>query len=296
MKILVAAIHYPVASGRYISRALKRMGHDVKTVGPEIGRRVWGIDVDERHVWTPDYTGEPMTNGYPDWTIWNPELIVTADSAYTLEYVPGFVKPPHILYGVDNHVRDYDLDKDWDHEFLAHSFGYRTGEDNSTWLPCAYDPEFFTPGPPLAERPVDVAMIGVLYPGRVMTIQAMQAAGLTAIAGTGALYEDYAKAYHRSKISVCVSACGDVAQRIYETAAMGNLVLSDPCHDFDKLGFVDGVHYLEYGTVSEAVEKAKWALDRPEEAQVIADAGQAWALPHTWDARCETILQEVFNG
>ena len=31
MNILITCIHYPIASGRYMARAFRRLGHDVRT-------------------------------------------------------------------------------------------------------------------------------------------------------------------------------------------------------------------------------------------------------------------------
>jgi len=43
MRVLVVCIHYPVASGRYMVDALKRMGHDVRSIGPSTGAQIWGM-------------------------------------------------------------------------------------------------------------------------------------------------------------------------------------------------------------------------------------------------------------
>src|SRR5688572_6760103 len=168
MRILVACIHYPVASGRYIARAFKRLGHDVRTVGPATGNQIWGMTVDERHVWTPDVTKETVfdgVGGYLDYWVWDrlgdwkPDLVITADSAFSIRSTTllGELPMPHVIWGVDNHVRDYDFGLvHFDHYFLAHHDGPALPVDDSradmTWLPCAYDPEYFTPSPiPMAE-------------------------------------------------------------------------------------------------------------------------------------------------
>ena len=55
MNILIVCIHYPVASGRYLLEAFKRLGHDARSVGPMTGTAIWGMEIDERYVWHPDY-------------------------------------------------------------------------------------------------------------------------------------------------------------------------------------------------------------------------------------------------
>jgi len=118
--VLIACLHYPVASGRYLARAFRRLGHEVKTVGPAMGRQVWGMEVDARHVWEPDALN-PLAD------TWEPDLVLTSDSAYTTSFYDSPPTIPHVLYGVDNHVRDYrELPtetghhrSDWDYKFLA---------------------------------------------------------------------------------------------------------------------------------------------------------------------------------
>lgn len=294
MRILVAAIHYPVASGRYIARALARMGHDVKTIGPCTGNDIWGMTVDPKHIWQPTWTDMAAvpTNE------WKPDLVITADSAFTIALGGLWADVPHVLFGVDNHVRDYRIDSvtDWDIKFLAHSWGARMEDTNTHWLPCAYDPVYFTPSRiPMAEREYDVCMIGVGYPRRVEIIQAMQAAGLKVFAATGLLYEEYAAAYHNSRISLCVSAAGDVAQRVFETAAMGCVLLTDDCPDLNRLDFWAGAHGVIYESAADAVHLAQSALGSTFVLEKYGRRAIEWSAGHTWDARAQTILDKVFS-
>jgi hypothetical protein len=306
-RILIAAIHYPVASGRYIARAFKRLGHDVRTVGPATGNQIWGMTVDERHAWTPDaripvvLEGDAVIGLYLDTLFegWLPDLIVTADSGLNIAEVHSYRPIPHIVWGVDNHVRDYSMRK-FDHYFLAHHDGPALPVDDSradmTWLPCAYDPEYFTPSPiPMAEREYDVACIGVLYDRRVEILNAMHDAGLKVLAGAGLLYEDYRDVYHNARISLCVSAAGDVAQRVFETAAMGCLVLSDICSDYERLCFGKFEHYVPFASTKGAVAQAMTSVAEISLANEIRENSLAWATPHTWDARAQVVLDTMFG-
>ena len=292
--VLIAAIHYPICSARYIARALRRMGHDVKTVGPYTGRDVWGLHLPEGNEWKPDYELPTQPYGgmsYPFTDGWKPELMITADSALAIHNF-GWNDVKHILYGVDNHVRDYRLGVEYDHLFLAHSNGYRIGEPNVTWLPCAYDPEWHTITRPLDQRPYHAAMIGVVYEERAKIIEGI-GQHLRVLAGTGIIMEDYRDAYNQALISVCRSIKGDLAQRVFETAAMGCIILSDRVPDMDKLGMVEGVHCVGYETAEEATAKALEIVNdwEPERVKAMIGASLEWVKPHTWDARCQTILE-----
>jgi len=298
-RILVAAIHYPIASGRYIARALRRMGNDVKTIGPYTGGHVWNMELPESSGWEPDYeTVSDFDHPTRAEMKFVPELVITADSAFTLHGVRENMSCQHVAYGVDNHVRDYRVGIDYDHLFLAHSNGYRIGENNVTWLPCAYDPELHYVETPWNKRPFHAAMIGVVYEERAVIINAMNTAGLRVLAGTGAILDAYRANYNQALISVCRSIKGDLAQRVFETAAMGCLILSDRVPDMDKLGMEDGVHYVGYDTAEEATAKAIEIVNdwEPERVKSMIDASLEWVRPHTWDARCQVILDTIFGG
>lgn len=279
MNVLIVAIHYPVCSARYAADALARLGHEVRTVGPCTGNELWGLTVDAAYTWEP----APPEDG------WAPDLVLTMDSAIAATGVPEGV--PHVVYGVDNHVRDYRHGA-FDHLFLAHGGGLRMGEPDVTWLPCGYDPVAFTPGKPWAERSYDAALIGVLYGPRAEWLYGLLEGTRARIAyGTGVIYDGYAAVYQDARISLVRSAAQDVAQRVWETAAMGCLVVMDWCPDAAALGLVDGENCLIYTAPQEAVDRVRWALAHPDEAEAIAAAGQAWAAPGTWDARLQVIVE-----
>jgi hypothetical protein len=284
MRVLVLCIHYPVASGRYIADALRRMGHDVKTSGQTTGNDIWGIKVDPQYVWVPDNPTQE----------WEPDLVIVADSAITLIKADLPFTAPIVVWGVDSHVRDY-RGIEADHLFLAHGHGLRMGEENVTWLPCAYDPEWFTPSPiAWADRRYDATLAGVMYASRLELVhEVLHIPNVKVAYGMGAIYDAYRDVYHNTRVSLVRSAAGDVAQRVWETAAMGCLVLMDDCPDCEALGLVDGVNCLIYHSTADAVDKLRWVMAHPEEAEAIAQAGQAWAKPGTWDARAQVIIDWV---
>lgn len=279
LKVLIHCIHYPVASGRYAVDAFRRLGHDVRHVGHETGRQIWGMDVAEKYVWHQ----ESPEGG------WTPDLAILMDTSYRWHYPDANV--PTIVWSVDNHVRDL-RQPGIVHYFLAHSQGpaHPVSFQDETYLPCAYDPIWHTPSPiPFEAREYDVAMIGVMYPQRVKLVNELRTAGLKVYAGTGLLFEEYRDAYWNSRISLCVSANGDVAQRVFETAAMGNLVISDECADFERLGITSGMVLVGNDT-REIVNWCKLYSQKPDTAQRIIEQSLAWVRPHTWDTRAQVIV------
>jgi hypothetical protein len=262
--------------------AFRRQGVDVRTVGPHFGAQCWGLQLEASRVWVGDGTIDTV---WPDWT---PELVI-----YSLmppyQFNPRYRGIPHVVDTVDNHFYNF-RQEGINHYFLAHlnTPVMPVEKPSDTWLPCAYDPVAFTPSPiPWSARQFDVVMLGAMYPNRLQMVGAMRRAGIALQAGNGEVYDQYRDIYHRARISLCLSACGDVAQRIFETAAMKCLVLTDACADFAPLN-ADGL--VIYQNILEAVEKVKYWLANPAAAETMIERSAAWAKPHTWDARAQTIL------
>jgi len=280
MNILITCIHYPIASGRYMARAFRRLGHDVRTAGESTGTKIWGMEVDERHVWQQDYFLGHWEQGL------FPDLIIHAESAY-----PGrrMADESLVLWGMDNHVRDY-AGADYDAIFLAHSWGARASEPNAYWLPPGYDPECHTDLG--GERDIDVLMIGYPYRERVEILKAMAASGLKVAGGLGPLFDEYNALYNRAKIALVKSIGGDLTTRFFENLAQGCCVLADTAPDIDCLGFIAGTDYWPYVSPQEAVEAAHALLEN-DRWRALAAAGKEKARPHTWDARALELLRRV---
>lgn len=304
LNILIVANHYAVCSARYATDAFTRLGHTVRHVGPAMGRNIWGMQVPEEYEWKQDSDFMEWVNGELKF-----DLHIVMDSDSSVLDNPGFkfTKEPTVVWGLDNHVRDYRRPY-FDHYFLAHrsvsvmewgdtrytnllpvapGFNEFAGKpyEDMTWLPCAYDPVAFPPSPiAWADREFDVACLGYMYPQRHILVNAMKQAGLKVISGTGLVYDNYASAYHNSRVSLCVSAASDLAIRIFETAAMGCAVVSDPLADLS--GF-KGHPVIEYRSVDEAVEKVMALQSQPE----IGAKCTQWAAPETWDKRAEVVIK-----
>jgi hypothetical protein len=281
LRILIVASHVPVSWARYMADAFRRVGQDVRTIGDSTGTTIWNRVLPANREWVRD--GD-LDAWWPDW---RPDLVaVMAAAKY---HHPRYADVPHIVYGVDNHVWDY-RQVGIAHDFLAHRRGPAmavAGED-CTWLPCAYDPVYFTPSAiPWEKRRYDVSIIGVAYEKRVELVRTLrETLGIAMAYRAGPVYEEYRDIYHDTRISLCPSRAGDVAIRVFETAAMGCAILSDPCADFDDLGAAGITLYRD---TAEAVEQVRRLLAKAAEAKEMIAQSQAWATPHTWDARARFI-------
>jgi hypothetical protein len=279
VNILILANHYPVASGRYVRDALRRSGHTVYTDGPERGNAIWGLHLPDGFEWTP----EPPPEG-----VEIDRIIVMDSDPAILEMDDNFAcctSGEWVVWGVDNHVRDYR--RPWfNHYYLAHLFpSIMPWLPDMTHVPCGYDPVLFTPSPiPWDERRYDVAVLGVLYPDRRAAVAELRAAGLKVIAGCGLVGEAYRDAHHDARIALCLPARNDVAQRVFECAAMDNLVMTPWLRDFSKLR-PQGLYLIREG--APLADQVKDAMGYAHETA----SARAWAANFTWDKLSAQVLE-----
>lgn len=311
MNILIVANHFAVCSARYAADAFARLGHKVRHVGRPMGRDIWGMQVPQEYVWEPDDIPS-FRDGWAD-------LIIVMDSDpaildYPLNDTGGrrFPGVPVVVWGVDNHVRDYRRPY-FDHYFLAHrsvsvmewrkwveswdeegsDWSYYEPDEDMTWLPCAYDNVAFPPSPIAWEqREYDVCCIGVMYPKRWELVNAMRAAGLKVLAGTGLVYDAYKQAHWNSRVALVSSFNGDLPIRYFESLGLGCVVIHDPIADIALLDHAPPSTFAqEYTSIDHAVRLAKeaqewWGVG----AGNISARVQQWAASHTWEARAQVVV------
>ena len=276
-RILLQFIHYPISSGLYMQRALLRMGHDARTTGFSTGNGIWGGFVHDSHFPSRIETG------------WQPELIIVADSHPAIlesEWTDCYGAPT-VIYGVDNHVRNYATTRGIDHRFFAHNIVSLDCGD-FTWLPCGYDPDWHTPsGIEWDQREFDVLLAGQKYPMRELAIRLLSQAGIR-VHYTIALRELYASLYHNARVSLNWSASGDIPQRLFEAVAMDNVFYTDPLPDLAILrqdpDFPQGAVIEASNGMANIVGDVKAALAFPS----LADS--AWIDRQRWDDRMQVIL------
>ena len=301
MKILILAVHYEVTGARYIADAFTRLGHEVKHYGGSASLKdAWGVDVPAKYIWKPDEI---------IWGEWTPDLIIIGDTNVTRQLPVELRTVPVVVWSNDNHVRNM-RHMQADHYFLAHAHGQAqpVSHDDETWLPCATDATVFTPSPiPWEQREFDICCVGVMYPQRVAAIDALRKAGFKVFAATGLVYDEYKAAYHNSRASLCMSVNGDLAQRVFETAGMGCLVITDLLRDLEndvtraKLGLSGfastGFTVDNPNNINALVEQCEILLHGKGDPlyieQAKASAAQLQAIVrerHTWDARAQVVV------
>ena len=278
--VLILCVHYPVASGRYVVDALRRLGHTVYTDGPQAGGAMWGLHFPDRFHWTP----EPA----PRDEILDLVLVMDSDPHVLDLSADYYGRAPIAVYGVDSHVRNYR--RPWfKRYFLGHLHPtIMPWLPDMEHLPCGYDPALFTPSPiAWSDRKYDVAVLGVMYPQRMQAVQDLQAAGFKVAWGCGLIGADYRDAHHNSRVALCLPVKGDVAQRVFEGAAMDCLVATPWLRDFSAIK-PRGLFIINpRDQLADQIAEALTYGTRTHEAR-------EWVQRFTWDKHAAHIL-EVMN-
>jgi spore maturation protein CgeB len=101
------------------------------------------------------------------------------------------------------------------------------------------------------------------------------------------------------KYQLVFNAHGDIAgleaanMRMFEVTGVGRCLLTDWKPNIEFY-FKDGEEILTYKTEEECISKIKWVLDHPEEAALIAKAGQERTLKcHTYKTRVKEIFKAI---
>ena len=302
MNILLIYDHYVVCAGRYLTTALQNLGHTTYTAGRCFGTAIWGTHMNYRFMHTP--SAPPTLDELDDL-----DLIIIADSDpfyLSLERLKQFglsVKTldatPVVTFAMDNHVRDYSFDG-CDHHFVAHRSVSEmdTKRKDITHIGCGFLEDFLDPdyaaldstkyhGPSNWHlRPYDVAFVGVPYHQRMSVIRALRQAGIKVFTFTGLIYENFAKAYRMSKISLNYSANFDLNQRFFETAALGCHVMTNALPDLQGRSDIPLDAYQVYSTPQDAVVVAEGIL----EVGTPPPQDTSWLQEHTWENKAMQVL------
>lgn len=309
IRIAFGCIFYPLMMGRYMLEALLRRDDvEVWSYGPFTGNWIpWagGMTIPEKYVYQPDFPlpnppGVPpslmygMMEAYKPWEpdVW---IEVNAGLQATGRPVSG---GPYAVIASDPHVLGHLYDSirpRTDFFFNMQTPYMRLGDIH---LPYAYDPIWHAAGTkPMQDRTYDLSLIGLQYPNRIALVNQLRSKGRNIFFELGRVYDDAREIYHDTKIGFNWSSLQDTTARCFEVMAMGTMPLLNNVPDLQTM-FKEGIDYIGFDSMPEAVEKAEWYLDRPLKLQEIADNAMEAVAPHTWDARMEFVLKKVgvLNG
>jgi spore maturation protein CgeB len=264
----------PDSTGVYIIEAFKQLGHEVAHVLPEHIHNVHGgydlyVKVDD---------GQRVTQ-------WNPEL------------------HPSAYYCIDTHIEsDWRIalarDGRFDSVSVAHHGGLALdwGRNDVYWNPVGCDPKIHYVG--AREKRFDGCFIGNFHNNlagpRVEALDSFFKACKGPIFFGNRIFQEVTEKYAESKLVFNRSINGDANMRVFEALCSGSCLVTDRVPDLQRLGFVDGVHYVGYDNPVGAGAAANDLLIQDERRQTIAAAGREFVVAnHTYAHRMNVLLQKL---
>lgn len=292
-RVLLTSTWLACNMGRILRRGFIEAGCEVVTVGPFYGRWIpWGngMLLDPKYVYKPDIETSRGAVSFSDIAdrVGQVDLIVQADPNWTIKVDRDI---PNVQIASDNHVMDTPNPEQYDLIFGAHSWGKHSELPTFRWCPAAKESWAKDLG---LERPIDVCMIGNMYTTRASAISVLlRNLPITVLMGIGPIEEEFNAFYNMAKIALVVSCNGDLTHRVMNNLASGSLVIMNRnVQDADKIGLKDRIHMLVFEDEVTLVSQVQQALREPEMRKVITEQAKAWVAPHSFQSRCEFILQE----
>ena len=298
--VVISGLLYPMTMLHWFWKSLERREDvDLFVVGPFFGNWIpwnYGMTVPENRVKQPNLAlPKEMAR-----TLLHPEMLrgqvpeevdlwLQVDAGWHLssrpraKIVAHVQTDPHVLKG------NYNLPKSYsDFNFCMQKCYMQEGE---IYLPYGYDPTIYYPTE--VEKEFDACLIGLHYPQRDMLVSNLRNRDYTVQYSIGEIFEDNAELYNKSRVALSWSTLQDLPARVWEGMGLGLPVLTNRVPDLDNF-FVEGLDYLGFTTLPEAVEKFVWAMNNYDKALEIAhSAHKKVKAEHTWDHRVQTILETV---
>jgi len=243
-----------------------------------------------------------------------PELLIVKADATGRNFPRnlGQVSCPKVLLVGDTHhmqqpirtVLRYAQEEPFDYVIFDHTRHHarlfaEAGVRNVHWLP-AVDYGFMPRDiRKRHSRPLTfVGQAGRHHPYRCWVLEHLQAAKLPLEILRGTLAQT-ADIYADSQITLNISLNGDLNLRVFEALAAGGFLLTDALPDDSGLPqlFKAGEHLETWRTPDELVEKIRYYLDHPLDAQRIREAGHREILArHHPDVKLRQFYDLVFDG
>jgi spore maturation protein CgeB len=150
----------------------------------------------------------------------------------------------------------------------------------TTWIPHGANIDIFKPRGD--DRPYDVmavfGLVSYIYPNRSNVQKLIKnMVGVTSIIGdwkSNIKHYNYAYAISRSKIFVCANGIHNgVLMKYFEAMASGAMLLTNLPTNYKDFGFVPGVHFARWETLSDLEVRIRYYLEHDEQREKIAKAG-----------------------
>lgn len=218
---------------------------------------------------------------------WKPDLVLNIDAGIHWNRKPneGIVA----TVATDPHCLNYDIQRTHSDKFFNMQNVYMQKGD--VYLPYAVSSEWFYKT--ASVKDTDAVLIGMPYEQRVQWVTALRAKGISVLFENGPVFDEYRILNNRANLGLNWSSLQDLNCRVFEIMGMGLCPIINRVPDLD-LHFSEGIDYLGFTDLGEAVDKVIYVKNHPDEAERIGEHAM-WNIinnHHTFVNRVDTLLRE----
>ena len=265
---LVGKPHHDWKEGYELMYAFRNLGHICDIAGPN-GLQYTDKDIPKI---ANNYDLIVVTDNYPErvwkWWVW------------------GTIRTPKLYWAVDTHVRGFPWLPQFD--YVAYNIREHVQQPNGFWMPYALS-TIHQKDDNVYAKIYDTVFVGNLK----VSPRRKELCDKFGIRHMEAYGPDYIKTMKQSKICFNNSISSDINARYFDIMCSGTFMLTN--YNQSLVDLFDGSPDLlacMYKTDEEIGEKIKYYIDHEEERESIAKRLYDYVWKHhTWENRCNTILQ-----
>lgn len=224
------------------------------------------------------------------------DLIINLENYDEAGWVPDlstFKKPIKFLWSIDAHFRGFEV---FLNEFQRGEYDLILQaskpfvDENSFWLPNAYDDDYLTPGDS-ENKPYDVGFCGnILNRGSLLNSVDSEFGLKKDIFVIG---QDMVDAIRSYKVHVNANIAYDMNYRNFETLGCGTILAAHNNNEqFAELGFIDNINCILFEDMEEFKEKVRRVLEDDTHRIKMSKEAKKLAKKHTYKERAKTIIAQ----
>ena len=257
-----------------LQRGFEKLGYDVT---------VWGL-------------GHNNYNDIIDFNSFN--LIINLENYDYSGWVPNLsnVNTIKFLWCIDAHVKgetSYNNEfKKGNYNLLLHSTKDYVNEDYKVWFPNSFDDTLISPKN--ISKKCDVGFCGSLL-NRNNYLNLLSS-NFNFKYDNFVIGDSMVNSINSYKIHWNCNLSNDINYRSFETIGCGIPLVTNHNYQYEELGFIDGVNVMMYKNNDEMILKIKQLLSDDELRESIGKSGLELSKQHTYEKRCETLINLYKNN
>jgi hypothetical protein len=256
-----------------LKRGFEKLGHNVT---------VWGL-------------GHDNYNDIIDFDSFN--LIINLENYDYSGWVPSLsnINTIKFLWCIDAHVEgetsyNTKFNKD-NYNLLLHSTKDYVNDKHKVWFPNAFDDTLISHRSVI--KKCDVGFCGSLL-NRSNYLNLLSS-NFNFIYDNFVIGDSMVNTINSYKIHWNCNLSNDINYRSFETIGCGTPLVTNYNYQYEELGFIDGVNVMMYKDNNEMILKINQLLSDDNLRESIGKSGLELSKQHTYEKRCETLIN-LYNN